>query len=64
MSMEFSDRAAYRQYNAHPDHVRFVQERWLSEVTDFLESDYTQRASRRTRDRSPACASVRECHPS
>ena len=31
--MEFSDRAAYEQYNAHPDHVRFVQERWLSEVT-------------------------------
>ena len=41
ISMEFSDRAAYELYNAHPDHVRFVQERWLSEVTDFLEIDYT-----------------------
>ena len=26
-----------------PDHVRFVQERWLSEVGDFLELDYTAR---------------------
>ena len=43
ISMEFSDRAAYEQYNAHPDHVRFVQERWLTEVTDFLEIDYTAR---------------------
>jgi stress responsive alpha/beta barrel protein len=40
ISMEFQDRDAYEHYNAHPDHVRFVQERWLSEVTDFLEIDY------------------------
>jgi hypothetical protein len=38
--MEFPDRAAYEGYNAHPDHVRFVQERWLVEVSDFLEVDY------------------------
>ena len=43
ISMEFADRAAYEQYNAHPDHVRFVQERWLAEVTDFLEIDYAAR---------------------
>ena len=43
MSMEFGDRGAYESYNAHPDHVRFVQERWLSEVTDFLELDYAAR---------------------
>jgi hypothetical protein len=43
ISMEFPDRAAYEQYNAHPDHVRFVKERWLSEVTDFLEIDYAAR---------------------
>ena len=43
ISMEFSDRAAYEQYNAHPDHVRFVQERWLSEVSDFLEVDFAAR---------------------
>ena len=40
ISMEFADRAAYECYNEHPDHVRFVQERWLSEVSDFLELDY------------------------
>jgi quinol monooxygenase YgiN len=43
MSMEFADRAAYDGYNEHPDHVRFVQERWLAEVRDFLELDYTAR---------------------
>jgi quinol monooxygenase YgiN len=43
MSMEFADRAAYDGYNEHPDHVRFVQERWLAEVRDFLELDYAAR---------------------
>ena len=40
ISMEFADAAAYAAYNDHPDHVRFVQERWLPEVGDFLEIDY------------------------
>ena len=31
---------AYASYNAHPDHVAFVQERWVPEVADFLEIDY------------------------
>ena len=43
ISMEFADRSAYERYNEHPDHVRFVQERWLSEVSDFLELDYMAR---------------------
>lgn len=43
ISMEFADRAAYDRYNEHPDHVRFVQERWLVEVEDFLELDSTPR---------------------
>jgi hypothetical protein len=43
ISMEFADRRAYERYNEHPDHVRFVQERWLNEVTDFLELDYAAR---------------------
>ena len=43
LSMEFADRAAYDGYNEHPDHVRFVQERWLIEVSDFLELDYAAR---------------------
>ena len=40
ISMEFADRAAYARYNEHPDHVRFVEERWVSEVSEFLELDY------------------------
>ena len=43
ISMEFADRAVYDGYNEHPDHVRFVQERWLAEVTAFLELDYAAR---------------------
>jgi hypothetical protein len=39
-SMEFADRKAYQDYSQHPDHVRFVQERWIAEVADFLEIDY------------------------
>jgi hypothetical protein len=38
-AMEFADRSAYASYNGHPDHMRFVQERWLAEVSDFLELD-------------------------
>lgn len=40
ISMEFADAAAYTGYNEHPDHVRFVQDRWIPEVDDFLEIDY------------------------
>jgi hypothetical protein len=39
-SMEFDNQTAFDGYNDHPDHVRFVQERWVSEVGDFLEIDY------------------------
>ncbi|MGX5682289.1 Dabb family protein [Schumannella luteola] len=39
-SMEFSDQAAYTGYNEHPDHVAFVQGRWVPEVAAFLEIDY------------------------
>jgi hypothetical protein len=38
--MEFTDASAYQSYCVHHDHVRFVQERWLPEVADFLEIDY------------------------
>ena len=40
--MEFADRRAYDGYNGHPDHVRFVEVRWLAEVSDFLELDYVE----------------------
>ena len=45
ISMEFADRSAYERYNEHPDHVRFVQQRWLAEVSEFLELDYAARSS-------------------
>jgi hypothetical protein len=41
LSMEFANQAAYDGYNDHPDHVRFVKDRWMKEVDDFLEIDYT-----------------------
>lgn len=41
LSMEFADEAAYAGYDTHPVHVAFVAERWLPEVADFLEIDYT-----------------------
>ena len=37
--MEFADAAAYRAYNEHRDHVAFVQQRWETEVGEFLEID-------------------------
>jgi hypothetical protein len=40
VSMEFADQAAYDAYNDHPQHVAFVQDRWVPEVTDFLEIDF------------------------
>ena len=40
ISMEFAGPEAYAAYNEHPDHVRFVQDRWLPEIEDFLEIDY------------------------
>jgi stress responsive alpha/beta barrel protein len=43
ISMEFADRSAYDRYNDHPDHIRFVQERWLPEVSEKIELDYASR---------------------
>lgn len=40
LSMEFASAADYQFYNKHPDHVQFVQTRWIPEVTDFMEIDY------------------------
>ena len=39
-SMEFAHDAAYQGYSDHPGHVRFVRERWVTEVEEFLEIDY------------------------
>jgi hypothetical protein len=40
--MEFWDEAAYRAYDAHPEHVAFVRDRWLPEVEAFMEIDYVE----------------------
>jgi hypothetical protein len=40
LSMEFASPRDYQIYNNHPDHVHFVQTRWIPEVVDFLEIDY------------------------
>jgi len=39
-SMEFASQADYDAYNAHPDHVKFVEERWKKEVVRFQEIDF------------------------
>ncbi len=44
LSMEFSDEAAYARYSDHPEHTAFVQDRWISEVAEFLELDYVPHA--------------------
>ena len=36
-----ADEATYAGYDAHPAHRAFVAERWLPEVAEFLEIDYT-----------------------
>lgn len=40
ITMRFETQAAYDIYTNHPDHVAFVQERWLAEVADFMEADF------------------------
>lgn len=42
-SMVFADQDAYDGYNTHPDHVGFVQGRWVPEVVAFQEYDFTRR---------------------
>ncbi len=39
-SMVFTNQAAYQEYNDHPDHVSFVNDRWIPEVARFQEIDY------------------------
>jgi Stress responsive A/B Barrel Domain len=42
-SMVFSGRADYEKYNNHADHVNFVDKRWKTEVSRFLEIDFESR---------------------
>lgn len=43
-SMVFADDAAYQAYNDHPAHVAFVAEKWVPEVAQFQEYDFTRLA--------------------
>ena len=54
ISMEFADRGAYEGYNAHRDHVAFVQGRWLPEVESSSRST-TKRAPYLTEPASRPC---------
>lgn len=38
--MRFKNQADFDAYTAHPDHTKFVTERWDTEVTRFQESDF------------------------
>ncbi len=39
-TMVFDSMDDYQAYNDHPDHVSFVEERWMKEVEQFLEIDF------------------------
>jgi hypothetical protein len=39
-TMVFNSMEDYKTYNEHPTHVGFVEERWMKEVSDFLEIDF------------------------
>ena len=39
-TMVFDSQEDYQTYNAHPDHVTFVEERWKKEVDQFMEIDF------------------------
>ncbi|WP_455639563.1 Dabb family protein [Parabacteroides sp.] len=38
--MRFANKSEFDAYTAHPDHCKFVAERWDTEVTRFQESDF------------------------
>ena len=43
ISMEFEDAAKLQGYSDHPLHQAFIEERWLTEVSDFREADFEER---------------------
>ncbi len=40
ISMKFAKAAELQAYSEHPAHQSFIKERWLTEVSDFQESDF------------------------
>ncbi len=41
-AMTFAEGGAYQAYNDHPTHAAFVAQRWVPEVADFQEYDFTE----------------------
>jgi len=41
--MRFANAADFASYTAHPDHARFVSQRWDAEVSRFQESDFQKK---------------------
>jgi Stress responsive A/B Barrel Domain len=39
-SMNFDSKVDFENYNIHPAHVSFVQDRWMNEVSRFQEIDF------------------------
>ena len=41
-SFDFMTKEDYEAYNNHSAHIKFVEEKWTTEVTDFLEIDLAE----------------------
>ena len=44
ISMRFDSHALYEAYSHHPAHQSFIENRWLTEVSDFQEADFEARS--------------------
>jgi hypothetical protein len=40
-SFDFASQDDYDAYNRHPDHVSFVEEWWKTQVSSFMEVDFS-----------------------
>jgi hypothetical protein len=40
-SFDFATQGDYDAYNTHPDHIRFVEEWWKTQVSGFMEIDFS-----------------------
>jgi hypothetical protein len=41
-SFDFMKPEDYERYNNHPDHIKFVEEWWKTQVADFMEIDFEE----------------------
>lgn len=40
ISMKFDSPADFQEYSDHPMHTTFIEDHWLTEVSDFQEADF------------------------